>query len=50
MEVWRAREVSSVGMATLRWAWRARAKKASGERPEQMPWVFHSWRRRPGSG
>ena len=29
---------------------RARVKKASGVRPEQVPWVCHSWRRRPGSG
>jgi hypothetical protein len=29
---------------------RAVVKKASGVRPEQVPWVCHSWRRRPGSG
>jgi len=50
MEICWVSEVSWVGMATERKAARAVVKKASGERPEQVPWVCHSWRRRPGSG
>jgi hypothetical protein len=46
---WFSRE-SAGGIVTLWKALRARVKKASGERPEQVPWVCHSWRRRPGSG
>ena len=50
MEICWVSEVSWVGMATEWKAARAVVKKASGARPEQVPWVCHSWRRRPGSG
>ena len=42
MEIWWLRDDSSVGMVTECTAWRARVKKASGARPEQVPWVCHS--------
>jgi hypothetical protein len=50
MEIWWSRDVSSVGMAMEWKAVRAAVKKASGLRPEQVPWVRHSCWRRPWSG
>ena len=44
------RLVRSGGMTTERKARRASAKNWSGGRPEQVPWVVHSWARRLVSG
>jgi len=49
-DIWRASWVRVGGMATEWKAVRAAVKKASGDRPEQVPWVRHSCWRRPGSG
>ena len=41
-EIWWSSWASVDGMAIDLYAVRARVKKASGERPEQVPWVRHS--------
>ncbi len=49
-EIWLVSWVKVCGMATEWKAVRAAVKKASGARPEQVPWVRHSCWRRPASG
>jgi hypothetical protein len=49
-EIWWLRLARVGGMMTDWNAVRAALKKASGARPEQVPWVLHSCLRRPGSG
>ena len=49
-EIWLVSWVRVGGMATEWKAVRAAVKKASGDRPEQVPWVRHSCWRSPESG